>query len=55
MRILMVSKACLVGTYRRKLDAQGEPTDEIADKRKYHRLDALRYAVVGVSGSWYFG
>lgn len=43
-----------IGTYRRKLDAQGNPTDEIADKRKYHRLDALRYAVVGGGGNLYF-
>lgn len=33
-----------LGSYRRKLDERGEPTEEILDKRKYHRLDALRYA-----------
>lgn len=33
-----------LGSYRRKLDAAGNPTDEIIDKRKFHRLDALRYA-----------
>lgn len=32
-----------LNNYRRKLDAQGEPTLEIVDKNKYHRLDALRY------------
>lgn len=32
------------GSYQRKTDASGNPTDEIQDKRKYHRLDALRYA-----------
>ncbi len=37
-----------LGTYRRKLDAAGNPTDEIADKRKFHRLDALRYAATGI-------
>jgi hypothetical protein len=33
-----------IGSYRRKLDTAGNPTDEIIDKRKFHRLDALRYA-----------
>jgi len=40
------------GTYRRKLDSEGNPTDEIVDKRKFHRLDALRYAVAGMGGGW---
>lgn len=40
------------GTYRRKMDSEGNPTDEIAEKRRFHRLDALRYAVVGMSGGW---
>jgi hypothetical protein len=39
------------GTYRRKLDSLGEPTDKIDNKRTFHRLDALRYAVVG-AGHW---
>jgi len=34
-----------LGTYSRKVDEAGQPTDEIAEKRKFHRLDALRYAV----------
>lgn len=33
-----------LGSYRRKVDERGEPTEQIVDKRKYHRLDALRYA-----------
>lgn len=41
------------GSYRRKLDAAGEPTDEIVDKRTFHRLDALRYAATEIgSPSW---
>jgi hypothetical protein len=33
-----------LGGYRWKLDESGQPIDgEIVDKRKYHRLDALRY------------
>jgi hypothetical protein len=32
-----------LGSYSRKVDTAGNPTDEIQDKRKYHRLDALRY------------
>ncbi len=32
-----------LGTYKRKLDKNGQPTEEIEDKRKFHRLDALRY------------
>ncbi len=33
-----------LGSYRRKLDDAGNVTDEIVDKRAFHRLDALRYA-----------
>lgn len=33
-----------LGSYRRKLDEAGNATEEIIDKRKFHRLDALRYA-----------
>ncbi len=39
-----------LGTYKRKLDDSGQPTDEIQDKRKFHRLDALRYACSGLTG-----
>ena len=35
-----------VGDYRRKLAKDGTPTEAIADKERYHMLDALRYAVV---------
>lgn len=31
-------------TYSRELDDTDQPTDKIADKSKYHLLDALRYA-----------
>jgi len=37
------------GTYRRKLDDMDEPTATILNKEKYHLLDALRYAAVGIS------
>ena len=40
-----------IGGYRRKLDPAGDATDEILDKRKYHRLDALRYAVAMIEDS----
>jgi hypothetical protein len=33
-----------LGGYSRKTDSAGNPTDEILNKRHYHRLDALRYA-----------
>jgi hypothetical protein len=33
-------------SYSRKLDSNGEITEQIEDKNKYHRLDAVRYAVV---------
>ncbi len=38
-----------LGTYRRKLDKRGMPSDEIESKRFFHRLDALRYAACGVA------
>jgi len=43
-----------LGSYRRKLDAMGNPTDDIDNKRHFHRLDALRYASTGISyhGGW---
>jgi hypothetical protein len=37
-------------TYRRKLDASGQPTEEIEAKRMFHRLDALRYVASGLVG-----
>jgi len=39
-----------IGTYKRKLDDHGQPTDEIENKRRFHRLDALRYACSGLQG-----
>jgi hypothetical protein len=36
-------------TYSRELDKNDEPTDKIADKNKFHRLDALRYAISEVA------
>jgi hypothetical protein len=38
-----------IGRYVRVLDAAGEPTEKIKDKETFHRLDALRYAAVGVT------
>ena len=32
-----------VGSYSRELDDMGEPTEKIANKETYHKLDALRY------------
>jgi hypothetical protein len=36
------------GRYARKLDPNGEPTEEIKDKNTFHLLDALRYGIVGL-------
>ncbi len=43
-----------LGSYRRRLDSDGNPLDEIVDKRHFHRLDALRYACSRVvdPGGW---
>ena len=41
-----------LSSYRRKLDDEGEPTEKIIDKARYHVLDALRYAIAG-SGNAY--
>jgi hypothetical protein len=40
-----------LGSYSRKVDPSGYPTEDIADKRKYHRLDALRYAATRIVDS----
>jgi hypothetical protein len=40
-----------LGTYSRKLDDAGHTTDDIKDKATFHRLDALRYVVQGVTHS----
>jgi hypothetical protein len=43
-----------MGIYARKLDINGQPTEEIADKNTFHMLDALRYDVIGaVGGGWF--
>ena len=34
-----------VRSYSRVVDSNGNPTSDIEDKRKYHKLDALRYVV----------
>lgn len=39
-----------LGTYARELDERGEPTEKIQNKEKFHRLDALRYVVSGLTG-----
>ena len=38
-------------TYSREIDAQGHPTEKIANKAAFHRLDALRYVVAGLTRS----
>jgi hypothetical protein len=40
-----------LGTYSRKVDDNGQVTEEIKDKNKFHLLDALRYDVIGLVGS----
>ena len=40
-----------LGSYSRKLDDRDQPTSDIKDKEKYHRLDALRYLAVGLTSS----
>jgi hypothetical protein len=39
-----------LGSYSRELDERGEPTEKIAAKESYHRLDGLRYVVGYVRG-----
>lgn len=38
-----------LGTYSREVDGQGEPTEKIRNKETFHRLDAFRYVVQGVT------
>jgi len=40
-----------LGSYRRKMDKNGQPTDQIENKETYHMLDALRYIVVYLTQS----
>ena len=35
-----------IGGYQRRMDEAGNPVEEILNKRKYHRIDALRYAAI---------
>lgn len=37
-----------LGSYARIVDEAGEPTEKIKDKETYHRLDALRYLILGI-------
>lgn len=39
-----------IGTYRRKPNPNGTMTEVILDKREFHRLDALRYVIAGITG-----
>lgn len=38
-----------LGSYSRVVDKDGNTSDEIRNKQRYHRLDALRYGVAGAS------
>lgn len=38
------------GSYSREVDEMGEPTEKIADKESWHRLDAVRYALSYLRG-----
>lgn len=38
-----------MGTYSREVDEAGQATEKIKDKERFHRLDALRYVVQGVT------
>ena len=40
-----------IGSYKRKMDDKGEPTEEIENKRTFHRLDALRYVGSALGGA----
>jgi hypothetical protein len=42
------------GTYSRKTDDSGQPTEDIKDKEKYHFLDALRYLVLRYANPVWF-
>ncbi len=53
---LFVARSCRglldeIGTYSRETDERGQPTEKIKDKATFHRLDALRYAVLALSRS----
>ena len=44
-----------LGSYSREVDGSGQTTEKIKDKETYHRLDALRYAVLGLNRGVGFG
>lgn len=51
--VLYVCEDCVglrdqIGSYAHELDEMGEPIDKIADKEKYHWLDALRYIMTHI-------
>lgn len=53
-RRLFVFRSCRglldeFGTYQREVDERGNPTERIKDKETFHRLDALRYVVAGLT------
>lgn len=53
-RRLRVFRSCTglldeIGCYARELDDAGNPTEKIHDKQSFHRLDALRYVVSGLT------
>lgn len=43
-----------LGTYSRELGPDGQPTEKIKNKSTYHRIDALRYVVIGLGSSGWF-
>ena len=40
-----------IGIYARETDDRGQPTEKIKDKETFHLIDALRYDVIGITGS----
>ena len=44
-----------IGRYVRKVDATGEPLEEIAQKAKFHYMDALRYACTDLLSGYGWG
>lgn len=52
---LRVSRHCSglrheLSTYKRKLERDGQPSEIIDNKNRFHRVDALRYAVTAIHG-----
>lgn len=44
-----------IETYSRKLDENDQPTEQIEDKEKFHRLDAFRYVASYLAGPKQYG